>query len=92
MAILRFKICSFEPIVKQKEPILAIFTAILGVTQKLTNPYSYSLLGEIGCKSGEKVSNCHFLGPRKDRRQLQTQLAKVEFQGKTAQEFPKIGF
>ena len=92
LAKVKFEATRHLGIQVKKEHILAIFTAILGVAQKLPNPYSYSLLNEIGCKSGKIMSNYLFLGFQKHRRQLLTPLAKVWFEGETPKKCPKIGF
>ena len=79
-------------ILVKKEHILAIFTAIFGVTQKLSNPNSYSLLGEIGCKSGQIMSNYSFLRSKSIDDNSQHHLRKSGLKVKLPKNDPKLGF
>ena len=57
------KIGSFCFTIGSKEHILNLKMAILGVTQKLPNPYSYPIVGKMDCKGGKIMSKYSSLRP-----------------------------
>ena len=75
-----------------KEHILTPKIAILGVTHKLPNPYSYPILSKIGCKGGKKCPSTPLWDPKSICDHSHHYLRESSLEPKPPPKVPKRGF